>query len=205
MTSAHLSKKLYRLCCGPLLLLSVAALPLAASADIFSFSLAAVTGSAKYEQRDSPQNFTLDIETLGLRGSLNFLDLVHLDAEYATNLDKQGFSVRDNDATVRSDADFDNISLWLRVGIPVPLPIIGVYAMVGLGNLDPKYSNSAVAEPSLNQGRQYGLGLSLDLPGLPLEVLMEYVLRPPHKYDQGTSKAGRAIYSSLNLGVRWNF
>ena len=205
MTSAHLSKKLSRLCCGPLLLLSVAALPLSASADIFSFSLAAVTGSAQYKQKDSPQNLTLDIETLGLRGSFNFLDLVHVDAEYATNLNKQGFSVKGSRKTVRSDADFDNISLWLRIGIPVPLPIFGAYAMVGLGNLNPKYSNSAVAEPSLNQGRQYGLGLSLNLPGLPLEVLTEYVLRPSQEYDHGASETGKATYSSLNLGVRWTF
>ena len=204
MTSAHASKKLPKFCRGPLFLLLATALPLPASADIFSFSLAATTGSAKYEQKDSPQNFAVDIETLGLRGSFNFLELIHVDAEYTTTLDKQGFSLRGQKA-VRSNAEFDNLSLWLRIGIPFPLPIVDVYAMVGSSNLDPKYSNSDIDEPSLNGGLQYGLALGLELPGLPLELMLEYVLRPAQDYDLGASKTGKAKYSSLNLGARWNF
>ena len=207
MISAQASRKLHRFCCGSLFLLLVSVCPLSVSADIFSFSLAAMAGSAKYQQKNSPQNFSVDIETLGLRGSFNFLDLVHIDAEYATSLDKQDFSVRGQEGRlrIRSNAQFDNLSLWLRVGIPLPLPFLDPYVMVGFSNLDPKYSNSAVTEPSLDQGQQYGLGIDLGLPALPLELILEYVIRPAQNYDEGTPRKGRAKYSSLNLGVRWDF
>ena len=197
MISARLDKKSLS---GPLLLLATL-LPLPAGADLISFSLAAVSGSAKYKQENSPQNFSVDIQTLGLRGSVNFLDLLHLDAEYATSPDRHNFSSRG----VSSNAKFDNLSLWMRVGIPFPVPVFDAYAMIGFSNLDPKYSNSAIREPSLNQGAQYGLGLALQFPALPLELILEYVLRTSQEYDLGASGAGKAEYSSLNVGARWNF
>ncbi len=201
LISAHANKKLYRCCCGSLLLLLATAFPLSAGADIFSFSLAAISGSAKYEQKDSPQNFSVNIQTLSLRGSFSFLDLLHVDAKYSTTLGKQDFSTGGH----RSDAEFDNLSLWLRVGIPFPVPILNAYALVGLSNLEPEYSNSAVVEPSLNQGQMIGLGLGLDLPGLPMEIMMEYIVRPSQEYDHNSSRTGRARYSSVNFGTRWNF